>query len=237
MVMSEKERRNTAYHEAGHCIVGYLMPEHDPTYKVTIIPRGRALGVTMFLPEEDRYSMSKRSIESQICGLFGGRIAEELTLGFDGVTTGASNDIERATRMARSMVTKWGLSEKLGPLQYEEDDQEVFLGKSAGSSRSHVSGETAKVIDEEVKTIIDSCYEKARNILVDNRDKLDAMVDALLEYETIDRPQIDDIMAGRTPSPPSNWNDDPPSEPPTDPVNSDEAPDEGEDLGNAPSSA
>ena len=236
MVMSEKERRNTAYHEAGHCIVGYLMPEHDPTYKVTIIPRGRALGVTMFLPEEDRYSMSKRSIESQICGLFGGRIAEELTLGFDGVTTGASNDIERATRMARSMVTKWGLSEKLGPLQYEEDDQEVFLGKSAGSSRSHVSGETAKVIDEEVKTIIDSCYEKARNILVDNRDKLDAMVDALLEYETIDRPQIDDIMAGRTPSPPSNWNDDPPSEPPTDPVNSDEAPDEGEDLGNAPSS-
>ena len=237
MVMSEKERRNTAYHEAGHCIVGYLMPEHDPTYKVTIIPRGRALGVTMFLPEEDRYSMSKRSIESQICGLFGGRIAEELTLGFDGVTTGASNDIERATRMARSMVTKWGLSEKLGPLQYEEDDQEVFLGKSAGSSRSHVSGETAKVIDEEVKTIIDSCYEKARNILVDNRDKLDAMVDALLEYETIDRPQIDDIMAGRTPSPPSNWNDDPPSEPPPDPVNRDEAPDEGEDLGNAPSSA
>ena len=237
MVMSEKERRNTAYHEAGHCIVGYLMPEHDPTYKVTIIPRGRALGVTMFLPEEDRYSMSKRSIESQICGLFGGRIAEELTLGFDGVTTGASNDIERATRMARSMVTKWGLSETLGPLQYEEDDQEVFLGKSAGSSRSHVSGETAKVIDEEVKTIIDSCYEKARNILVDNRDKLDAMVDALLEYETIDRPQIDDIMAGRTPSPPSNWNDDPPSEPPTDPVNSDVAPDEGEDLGNAPSSA
>ena len=237
MVMSEKERRNTAYHEAGHCIVGYLMPEHDPTYKVTIIPRGRALGVTMFLPEEDRYSMSKLSIESQICGLFGGRIAEELTLGFDGVTTGASNDIERATRMARSMVTKWGLSEKLGPLQYEEDDQEVFLGKSAGSSRSHVSGETAKVIDEEVKTIIDSCYEKARNILVDNRDKLDAMVDALLEYETIDRPQIDDIMAGRTPSPPSNWNDDPPSEPPTDSVNSDEAPDEGEDLGNAPSSA
>ena len=237
MVMSEKERRNTAYHEAGHCIVGYLMPEHDPTYKVTIIPRGRALGVTMFLPEEDRYSMSKRSIESQICGLFGGRIAEELTLGFDGVTTGASNDIERSTRMARSMVTKWGLSEKLGPLQYEEDDQEVFLGKSAGSSRSHVSGETAKVIDEEVKTIIDSCYEKARNILIDNRDKLDAMVDALLEYETIDRPQIDDIMAGRTPSPPSNWNDDPPSEPPADPINRDEAPDEGEDLGNAPSSA
>ena len=228
MVMSEKERRNTAYHEAGHCIVGYLMPEHDPTYKVTIIPRGRALGVTMFLPEEDRYSMSKRSIESQICGLFGGRIAEELTLGFDGVTTGASNDIERATRMARSMVTKWGLSETLGPLQYEEDDQEVFLGKSAGSSRSHVSGETAKVIDEEVKKIIDSCYEKARTILVDNRDKLDAMVDALLEYETIDRPQIDDIMAGRTPSPPSNWNDDPPSEPPTDPLNTDEAPDEGE---------
>jgi cell division protease FtsH len=237
MVMSEKERRNTAYHEAGHCIVGYLVPEHDPTYKVTIIPRGRALGVTMFLPEEDRYSMSKRSIESQICGLFGGRIAEELTLGFAGVTTGASNDIERATRMARSMVTKWGLSEKLGPLQYEEDDQEVFLGKSAGSSRSHVSAETAKLIDEEVRLIIDQCYETARTILIENRDKLDAMVDALLEYETIDRAQIDDIMAGRTPRPPSNWNDDAPDEPPVAPTDKVSQSDAEPGLGNAPSGA
>jgi len=160
MVMSEKEKTNTAYHEAGHCIVGYLMPEHDPTYKVSIIPRGRALGVTMFLPEEDRYSISKRAIQSQICGLFGGRIAEELTLGLEGVTTGASNDIERATKMARSMVTKWGLSEKLGPLQYEDEDNEVFLGKSAGSSRANVSAETARVIDEEIKQIIDGCYQR-----------------------------------------------------------------------------
>jgi len=237
MVMSEKERRNTAYHEAGHCIVGYLVPEHDPTYKVTIIPRGRALGVTMFLPEEDRYSMSKRSIESQICGLFGGRIAEELTLGFAGVTTGASNDIERATRMARSMVTKWGLSEKLGPLQYEEDDQEVFLGKSAGSARSHVSAETAKLIDEEVRLIIDQCYETARTILIENRDKLDAMVEALLEYETIDRAQIDDIMAGRTPRPPSNWNDDASDEPPVAPTDKVSESDADPGLGNAPSGA
>ncbi|MGA1103824.1 MAG: ATP-dependent zinc metalloprotease FtsH [Pseudomonadales bacterium] len=237
MVMSEKERRNTAYHEAGHCIVGYLVPEHDPTYKVTIIPRGRALGVTMFLPEEDRYSMSKRSIESQICGLFGGRIAEELTLGFAGVTTGASNDIERATRMARSMVTKWGLSEKLGPLQYEEDDQEVFLGKSAGSARSHVSAETAKLIDEEVRLIIDQCYETARTILIENRDKLDAMVEALLEYETIDRAQIDDIMAGRMPRPPSNWNDDAPDEPPVAPTDKVSESDADPGLGNAPSGA
>ena len=237
MVMSEKERRNTAYHEAGHCIVGYLVPEHDPTYKVTIIPRGRALGVTMFLPEEDRYSMSKRSIESQICGLFGGRIAEELTLGFAGVTTGASNDIERATRMARSMVTKWGLSEKLGPLQYEEDDQEVFLGKSAGSARSHVSAETAKLIDEEVRLIIDQCYETARTILIENRDKLDAMVEALLEYETIDRAQIDDIMAGRMPRPPSNWNDDAPDEPPVAPTDKVSESEGDPGLGNAPSGA
>ena len=212
MVMSEKEKTNTAYHEAGHCIVGYLMPEHDPTYKVSIIPRGRALGVTMFLPEEDRYSISKRAIQSQICGLFGGRIAEELTLGLEGVTTGASNDIERATKMARSMVTKWGLSEKLGPLQYEDEDNEVFLGKSAGSSRANVSAETARVIDEEIKQIIDGCYQKAQQLLVDNRDKLDAMAAALLEYETIDKSQIDDIMEGRTPKPPSHWNDDAPSD-------------------------
>ncbi|MBL6687895.1 MAG: ATP-dependent zinc metalloprotease FtsH [Pseudomonadales bacterium] len=211
MVMSEKEKTNTAYHEAGHCIVGYLMPEHDPSYKVSIIPRGRALGVTMFLPEEDRYSISKRALESQICGLFGGRIAEEMTLGQEGVTTGASNDIERATKMARSMVTKWGLSEKLGPMQYEDEDSEVFLGKSAGNARANVSAETAKVIDEEIKQIIDGCYQKAQKILVDNRDKLDAMAAALLEYETIDKSQIDDIMAGRAPKPPSDWDNDSPS--------------------------
>ncbi|MCB1646179.1 MAG: ATP-dependent zinc metalloprotease FtsH [Pseudomonadales bacterium] len=207
MVMSEKEKRNTAYHEAGHCIVGYLVPEHDPTYKVSIIPRGRALGVTMYLPEEDRYSMSRRMIHSQICSLFGGRIAEELTLGPDGITTGASNDIERATKMARAMVTKWGLSEKLGPLMYVEENEEVFLGKSAGGSSSQFSGQTAKLIDEEVRAIIDDCYGTAKRILEENRDKLDSMAEALLDYETIDRGQIDDIMAGKKPRPPKDWND------------------------------
>ena len=216
MVMSEKERTNTAYHEAGHCIVGHLMPEHDPTYKVSIIPRGRALGVTMFLPEEDRYSMSKRSIESQICGLFGGRIAEELTLGFEGVTTGASNDIERASKMARSMVTKWGLSEKLGPMQYEDDENDGFLGRPGGAARANMSAETSKVIDEEIKQIIDHCYGTARQILTDHREQLDAMAAALLEYETIDKSQIDDIMAGRAPKPPANWTDDAPSSGPSD---------------------
>jgi cell division protease FtsH len=207
MVMSEKEKKNTAYHEAGHCIVGYLVPEHDPTYKVTIIPRGMALGVTMFLPEEDRYSMSKRSITSQICALFGGRVAEELTLGPDGITTGASNDIERATKMARAMVTKWGLSDSLGPLMYEEDSGEVFLGMSAGNNGMHISGATAQKIDDEIRKIIDDCYDTARTLLVDNRDKLDNMANALLEYETIDRNQIDDIMSGREPRPPKDWND------------------------------
>ena len=207
MVMSEKERQNTAYHEAGHCIVGYLVPEHDPSYKVSIIPRGRALGVTMFLPEEDRYSLSKRMILSQICSLFGGRIAEEMTLGPDGITTGASNDIERATKMAKSMVTKWGLSEKLGPLMYAEDDEEVFLGMSAGTARPQVSNETAMKIDVEVRSIIDSCYATAGKILEENRQKLEVMKDALLEYETIDKVQIDEIMAGRKPSPPEGWDD------------------------------
>ena len=216
MVMSEKERTNTAYHEAGHCIVGHLMPEHDPTYKVSIIPRGRALGVTMFLPEEDRYSMSKRSIESQICGLFGGRIAEELTLGFEGVTTGASNDIERASKMARSMVTKWGLSEKLGPMQYEDDENDGFLGRPGGPARANMSAETSRVIDEEIKQIIDHCYGTARQILTDHREQLDAMAAALLEYETIDKSQIDDIMAGKAPKPPANWTDDAPSSGPSD---------------------
>lgn len=214
MVMSEKERKNTAFHEAGHCIVGYLMPEHDPSYKVTIIPRGRALGVTMFLPEEDRHSLSKRAIHSQICSLFGGRIAEEMTLGPDGITTGASNDIERATKMARAMVTKWGLSQELGPLMYDEENEEVFLGMSAGTPKMHVSDETAKKIDEEVRNIIDDCYSTAKRLLEENRDKLDTMAEALLEYETIERQQIDDIMEGRKPSPPESWDDSDPGTPP-----------------------
>ena len=205
MVMSDKEKRNTAYHEAGHAIVGRVVPEHDPVYKVSIIPRGRALGVTMFLPEEDRYSLSKRALISQICSLYGGRIAEEMTLGFDGVTTGASNDIMRASQIARNMVTKWGLSEKLGPLMYAEEEGEVFLGRGGGGQNASFSGETAKLIDSEVRSIIDQCYGTAKQILTDNRDKLDAMADALMKYETIDADQIDDIMAGRTPREPRDW--------------------------------
>ena len=205
MVMSEKEKQNTAYHEAGHAIVGRVVPEHDPVYKVSIIPRGRALGVTMFLPEEDRYSLSKRALISQICSLYGGRIAEEMTLGFDGVTTGASNDIMRASQIARNMVTKWGLSEKLGPLMYAEEDGEVFLGRGGGGQSASFSGETAKLIDSEVRSIIDQCYGTAKQILTDNRDKLDAMADALMKYETIDADQIDDIMAGRPPREPRDW--------------------------------
>ncbi len=205
MVMSDKEKLNTAFHEAGHAIVGRLVPEHDPVYKVSIIPRGRALGVTMFLPEEDRYSLSKRALTSQICSLFGGRIAEEMTLGFDGVTTGASNDIMRATQLAKNMVTKWGLSEKLGPLMYAEEEGEVFLGRSMGSQASNVSGETAKLIDEEVRRIIDECYATAKKLLVENRDKLDAMAEALMKYETIDAEQIDDIMNGLAPREPKGW--------------------------------
>lgn len=205
MVMSEKEKQNTAYHEAGHAIVGRVVPEHDPVYKVSIIPCGRALGVTMFLPEEDRYSLSKRALISQICSLYGGRIAEEMTLGFDGVTTGASNDIMRASQIARNMVTKWGLSEKLGPLMYAEEEGEVFLGRGGGGQNASFSGETAKLIDSEVRSIIDQCYGTAKQILTDNRDKLDAMADALMKYETIDAEQIDDIMAGRTPREPRDW--------------------------------
>ncbi|MGI9251799.1 MAG: ATP-dependent zinc metalloprotease FtsH [Pseudohongiellaceae bacterium] len=207
MVMSEKERKNTAYHEAGHAIVGRLMPEHDPVYKVSIIPRGRALGVTMFLPEEDRYSLSRQSIISQICSLYGGRIAEEMTLGKEGVTTGAANDIKRATEMARNMVTKWGLSDELGPLQYSDDDGEVFLGRAAATPARAVADETAKAIDHEVRHIIDLCYKKAEEILKKNRNLLELMKDALMEYETIDAKQIDDIMAGKTPRPPADWSD------------------------------
>ncbi|MEB0040696.1 MULTISPECIES: ATP-dependent zinc metalloprotease FtsH [unclassified Pseudomonas] len=205
MVMSEKEKRNTAYHEAGHAIVGRVVPEHDPVYKVSIIPRGRALGVTMFLPEEDRYSLSKRALISQICSLYGGRIAEEMTLGFDGVTTGASNDIMRASQIARNMVTKWGLSEKLGPLMYAEDENDMYLGRGGGGQNSSVSAETARLIDSEVRSIIDQCYGSAKQILTDHRDKLDAMADALMKYETIDAEQIDDIMAGRAPREPRDW--------------------------------
>jgi cell division protease FtsH len=203
MVMSEKEKRNTAYHEAGHVIVGRLVPEHDPVYKVSIIPRGRALGVTMFLPEEDRHSLSRQAIFSQIASLFGGRIAEEMILGKDGVTTGASNDIERATSLARSMVTKWGLSDVMGPLMYDEDDQEVFLGMSAGVKPKPLSDETAKAIDQEVRSIIDNCYGTAERLLQENIDKLHAMSDALMEYETLSADQLDDIMAGAKPRAPT----------------------------------
>jgi cell division protease FtsH len=206
MVMKEEEKRLTAYHEAGHAIVGRLVPSHDPVYKVSIIPRGRALGVTMFLPEEDRYSHSKEHLESQISSLFGGRIAEEIIFGRERVTTGASNDIKRATDLARGMVTRWGLSEKLGPLTYLEEEEEVFLGRSV-TQHKNVSDDTAHAIDEEIRSIIDRNYQRSRDILVDNLDKLHTMADALMRYETIDAEQIDDIMSGRTPRPPQNWED------------------------------
>jgi cell division protease FtsH len=186
----------TAYHEAGHAIVGISVPEHDPVYKVTIIPRGRALGVTQFLPEQDRYSMSKRRLESSIATLFGGRIAEELIFGEDAVTTGASNDIERATDLARNMVTKWGLSDRLGPLTYSEESGEVFLGRSV-TQHKQVSDETAHAIDEEVRRVIEMNYKRARQILETNLDKLHAMAEALIKYETLADDQLKDIMAGR----------------------------------------
>ncbi|MER2527753.1 MAG: ATP-dependent zinc metalloprotease FtsH, partial [Candidatus Competibacter denitrificans] len=201
MVMSEEEKKLTAYHEAGHAIVGRLVPAHDPVYKVSIIPRGRALGVTMFLPEGDRYSFSKQRLESQISSLFGGRIAESLIFGADYVTTGAQNDIERATDIARNMVTKWGLSDRLGPLTYSEDDGEVFLGRSV-TRHKNVSDETAHVIDEEIRSTIDRNYRRSEQLLRDNLDKLHNMADALIKYETIDSDQIDDIMDGRPPREP-----------------------------------
>jgi cell division protease FtsH len=203
MVMSEKEKENTAYHEAGHAIIGCVVPEHDPVHKVSIIPRGRALGVTHYLPEEDKYSYSKRALESSLCSLFGGRIAEEMTLGLDGVTTGASNDIERATSLARNMVTKWGLSAKLGPLHYGEEE-----GAYPGMATQQYSGETSKQIDEEVRRIIQECYARSTKILEENRDILEAMKDALMEYETIDSEQVADLMARRKVRPPREWNDD-----------------------------
>jgi cell division protease FtsH len=208
MVMSDKEKLLTAYHEAGHAIVGRLVPEHDPVYKVTIIPRGRALGVTMFLPEQDKYSVSKRQLESQLASLFGGRVAEEQVFGEEAVTTGASNDIERATQIARNMVTKWGLTEALGPLTYTEDEDEVFLGRSV-TQHKHVSDETARRIDDEVRKIIDAAHDTARNLLTENRDKMDMMAEALMKYETIDTEQIDAIMEGREPGPPENWGNNP----------------------------
>jgi cell division protease FtsH len=204
MVMSTEEKRMTAYHEAGHAIVGLSVPEHDPVYKVTIIPRGRALGVTQFLPEADRYSMSKRRIESAIATLFGGRIAEELIFGRDAVTTGASNDIERATDLARNMVTKWGLSDRLGPLTYSEESGEVFLGRSVTQTKQ-VSDVTAHAIDEEVRRVIETNYNHARGVLESNLVFLHAMAEALIKYETIDDGQIREIMAGKPPTPPEGW--------------------------------
>ncbi|TDR50434.1 membrane protease FtsH catalytic subunit [Halomonas ventosae] len=206
MVMTDKEKLNTAYHESGHAIIGLVMPEHDPVYKVTIIPRGRALGVTMFLPEEDRYSLSRQQIISQICSLFGGRIAEEMTLGPNGVTTGASNDIKRATELAHNMVAKWGLSEEMGPIMYDEDESHQFLG-GPGQGGKLKSGETTSKLDKEVRKIIDGCYDQAKKILEENRDKLDAMAEALMKYETIDSHQLKDIMEGRDPRPPEGWDD------------------------------
>jgi len=212
MVMSEKEKKLTAFHEAGHAIVGRLVPEHDPVYKVTIIPRGRALGVTMFLPEQDKYSVSKLQLESQLASLFGGRVAEELVFGSEHVTTGASNDIERATAIARNMVTKWGLTEKLGPLTYSEDEDEVFLGRSV-TQHKHVSDDTARLIDQEVREIIDGAHGKAKSLLESHKSQLYLMADALMKYETITGQQIDQIMEGHEPDPPDDWQDNEPNMP------------------------
>jgi cell division protease FtsH len=210
LVMSEEEKRLTAYHESGHAIVGVCVPDHDPVYKVTIIPRGRALGLTMYLPEGDRYSSSKQRLMSLMKTLYGGRLAEELVFGPAHVTTGASNDIERATEIARNMVTKWGLSDRLGPLTYTEDDGEIFLGRSV-TRHKQVSDVTAHAIDEEVRLLIDTCYSEAKRILETNRDKLETMANALMKYETLDEQQVKDIMEGREPRPPADWDE--PSEP------------------------
>lgn len=208
MVMSDEEKQLTAYHEAGHAIVGRMVPDHDPVYKVSIMPRGRALGITMFLPERDQYSASKQKLESQISSLFGGRIAEEIVFGKEKVTTGAQNDIERATNIARNMVTRWGLSERLGPLAYSEEEGEVFLGRSV-TKHKMVSEETAHLIDEEIRSVIDQNYERSERILREHMEKLHLMAEALIKYETIDRFQIDDIMEGRVPRPPQRWEETP----------------------------
>lgn len=204
MVMTEEQKASTAYHEAGHAIIGRLVPEHDPVHKVTIIPRGRALGVTFFLPEGDQISASRQKLESQISTLYGGRLAEEIIYGPEHVSTGASNDIKVATNIARNMVTQWGFSEKLGPLLYADEDGEVFLGRSVAKAQ-HMSDETARTIDEEIKAIIDRNYTRARQILMDNLDILHSMKDALMTYETIDAPQIDDLMNRREVRPPAGW--------------------------------
>jgi cell division protease FtsH len=206
MVMNEKEKELTAYHEAGHAIIGRLVPGHDPVYKVSIIPRGRALGVTMFLPTEDKYSYSKQTLESQISSLYGGRLAEELIFGQEAVTTGASNDIQRATELAHNMVTKWGLSDNMGPLSYGEDEGEVFLGRSVTQHKA-VSDLTAKQIDEDVRRVINRNYDRAKQLLIDNMDKLHTMAKLLMKYETIDSDQIDAIMEGREPGEPKDWTD------------------------------
>ncbi len=204
MVMSEETKESTAYHEAGHAVVGRLVPEHDPVYKVSIIPRGRALGVTMYLPEQDRVSMSRLHLESMISSLYGGRLAEELIYGSDKVSTGASNDIERATDIARKMVTQWGFSEKLGPLLYAEEEGEVFLGRSVMQAK-HISDETARLIDSEIRELIDRNYARARRLIEENMDIMHAMKDALMKYETIDAGQIDDLMARRPVRDPAGW--------------------------------
>jgi cell division protease FtsH len=209
MVMDEKEKKMTAYHEAGHAIVGRIVPEHDPVYKVSIMPRGRALGVTMFLPERDHYSASKQKLDSMISSLYGGRIAEELIFGWEQVSTGASNDIERATELARNMVTKWGLSQRLGPLAYSEEEGEVFLGRSVTQHKT-VAEETSHTIDEEIRCIIDRNYERAEKILKENTDILHTMAAALMKYETIDKYQIDDLMARKPVKAPEGWDDLPP---------------------------
>ena len=209
MVMSDKEKRNTAYHEAGHAIVGRLVPEHDPVYKVSIIPRGRALGVTMFLPEKDNYSISKTKMESQISSLYGGRLAEELIFGPEAVTSGASDDIRRATALARDMITQWGYSDKLGPLAYAETENEVFLGRSSSQEQKRYSDETVATIDDEIRGLIDRNYERSRTLLTDNIDILHSMADALMKYETIDSAQIDRLMKREEPGPPADWGDDP----------------------------
>jgi cell division protease FtsH len=210
MVMSEKEKKLTAYHEAGHAIVGRLVPEHDPVYKVTIIPRGRALGITMFLPEQDKYSISKLQLDSQLASLFGGRVAEEIVFGSEHVTTGASNDIERATAIARNMVTRWGLTEKLGPLAYSEDEDEIFLGRSV-TQHKHMSDDTARLIDEEVRDIIDAAHGRARDLLESHSQHLHLMAAALMKYETLGKDQIDQVMAGHEPDPPEDWQDSEPA--------------------------
>ena len=203
MVMDDNEKKLTAYHEAGHAIVGLSVPEHDPVYKVSIIPRGRALGVTMFLPDQDRYSHSKRRLESQLSSLFGGRIAEELIFGLEGVTTGASNDIMRSTEIARKMVTTWGLS-PLGPLTFGEEQEEVFLGRSMNKQKE-MSDKTAQQIDDEVRAIIDRNFQRAKKILLDKMDTLHLMAESLIKYETIDANQIKEIMSGNEPTPPADW--------------------------------